>query len=176
VTHHEYDLVERYRDLGGHLMFLSADNFFWRIQQRGQTLRRTAPWRELGRPEASLIGVQYRANDEGTHQGLYIVSSGTSAPWLWAGTGLVDGATFGQYVGGYGIEIDSTTPASPPGTIVLAQIPDLLGPGMTAQMSYYETPNGAKVFAAGTLDFSGSAYTWPVQRILDNLWARLSVP
>jgi len=72
--------------------------------------------------------------------------------------------------------IDATTPESPPGTIVVAQIPDLLGPGITAQMSYYETPEGAKVFAAGTLDFGGSATFWPVKRMLDNLWARLSVP
>ena len=94
-----------------------------------------------------------------------------AAPWLWDGTGLVDGSTFGQFVGGYGIEIDATAPQSPPGTLVVAQIPDLFGPGMTAQMSYYETPAGAKVFAAGTLDFGGSATFWPVKRMLDNLWA-----
>ena len=43
-------------------------------------------------------------------------------------------------------------------------------------MSYYETPAGAKVFAAGTLDFGGSATFWPVKRMLDNVWARLSLP
>jgi hypothetical protein len=32
------------------------------------------------------------------------------------------------------------------------------------------------VFAAGTLDFGGSASTWPIRRMLENLWARLSVP
>ena len=58
----------------------------------------------------------------------------------------------------------------------MAQIPDLLGPGLTAQMSYYETPAGAKVYAAGTLDFGGSATFWPVKRMLDNVWARLSLP
>ena len=41
-----------------------------------------------------------------------------------------DGSTFGQFVGGYGIEIDATTPLSPPGTTVVAQIPDLYGPGI----------------------------------------------
>jgi hypothetical protein len=104
------------------------------------------------------------------------VQSSAAAPWLWDGTGLGDGSTFGQYVGGYGIEIDATAPQSPPGTLVLAQIPDLLGPGLTAQMSYYETPAGAKVFAAGTLDFGGSATYWPVKKMLDNIWARLSQP
>jgi len=176
VTQHEYDVVERYRDLGGNLMFLSANNFFWKVDKKAQTLRKIAKWRDVGRPEARLIGIQYRANDDGQRQGLYTVQSLTTAPWLWDATGLVDGSTFGQFVGGYGIEIDATTPDSPPGTLVLAQIPDLFGPGVGPQMSYYESPVGAKVFAAGVLDFGGSATFWPVKRVLDNLWARLSQP
>jgi hypothetical protein len=176
VTAHEYDVVQRYRDLGGNLMFLSANNFFWKVDKQGQVLRKIGEWRDAGRPEAQLIGVQYRANDDGQRQGLFAVQSTASAPWLWDGTGLTDGSTFGQVVGGYGIEIDATTPDSPPGTIVLAQITDLLGPGISAQMSYYETVGGAKVFAAGTLDFGGSATFWPMKRMLDNLWLRLSQP
>jgi hypothetical protein len=43
-------------------------------------------------------------------------------------------------------------------------------------MSYYETSNGAKVFAAGALDFGGSALNWPVRRMLENLWDRLGKP
>ena len=97
-------------------------------------------------------------------------------PWLFAGTGLSNGAVFGQELGGYGIEIDATTPASPPGTTVLAEIPDLFGPGFTAQMTYYETPAGARVFAAGAIDFGGTALLPAVSRMLENLWARLSVP
>jgi hypothetical protein len=175
VTQHMYDVVERYRDLGGNLIFLSANNFFWRVRQTGTKLRKAALFRQLGRPEARILGVQYRANDNGQRQGVFTVTSAATAPWLWAGTGLRDGSTFGQAVGGYGIEIDAMTPDSPPGTIVLAHIPDLLGPGLTAQMTYYESPAGAKVFAAGTLDFGGSATYMPMRRMLDNLWARLSV-
>ena len=84
----------------------------------------------------------------------------------------MNGSSFGRY----GIEIDAAGRSSPPGTIVLARIPDLLGPGKTAEMTYYETPAGAKVFAAGALDFGGSATTWPTRRILQNLYDRLSVP
>ncbi len=176
VTSHEYDDVERFRDLGGNLMFLSANNFFWKVDKQAQVLRKIGEWRDAGRPEARLIGVQYRANDDGQKQGLFTVQAAASAPWLWDATGLTDGSTFGQFVGGYGIEIDATTPESPPGTLVLAQIPDLFGPGITAQMSYYETVAGAKVFAAGTLDFGGSATFWPIKHMLDNLWARLGQP
>ena len=176
VATHEYDVIERFRNLGGNLMFLSANNFFWKVNEEGRVLRKVGQWRVAGRPEARLIGVQYRANDDGQKQGLFTVQNAAATPWLWDGTGLSDGSTFGQFVGGYGIEIDAATPDSPPGTVVVAQIPDLLGPGITAQMSYYETPEGAKVFAAGALDFGGSSTFWPVKRMLDNLWARLSVP
>jgi hypothetical protein len=176
VTRHEYDLMRNYRDLGGNLAFLSANNFFWEVKLEGRVLRRTRLWRDLGRPESALLGVQYRANDDGRIQKPYIVRSASTAPWFWSGTGLEDGSVFGQELGGYGIEIDTTTPASPIGTVVLAEIPDLYGPGLTAQMTYYETPVGAKVFAGGVLDFGGSATLWPVRRMLENLWARLAAP
>ena len=63
VTDHEYDVVQQYRDAGGNLMFLFANDFFWRIVIRGDVMTRTSRWRDLGRPEAGLIGVQYRGND-----------------------------------------------------------------------------------------------------------------
>jgi hypothetical protein len=176
VTKKEYDVVERYRDLGGNLMFLSANNFFWQVERRGRTLRKIRQWRDLERPEAALIGVQYLANDQGKRKGSYVVRSATTAPWLWVRTGLVDGATFGHTHLGFGIEIDTTTRRSPRGTIVLAEVPEIYGPGYTAQMTYYETAAGAKVFAAGTLDFGGRARYKPVKRIISNLWERLSQP
>jgi len=176
VTRHEYDLIRNYRDLGGNLAFLSANNFFWEVRLEGRILRRTRLWREAGRPESALLGVQYRGNDDGRLQRPYIVRGASTAPWFFAGTGLGDGATFGQELGGYGIEIDQTTSFTPPGTVVLAEIPDLFGPGLTAQMTYYETPQGAKVFAGGAIDFGGSSTVPTVSRMLANLWARLAVP
>ncbi len=174
VTTHEYDLVEQYRDAGGHLVFLSANNFFRRVVERNGILTRTQPWRNLGRPEAALLGAQYRANDEGQHQRPFVVRDTASTPWLWQGLGLDPGSLFGQVVGGYGIEIDSTTRESPQGTVVLAEIPNLLGRGLTAQMTYYETAAGAEVFDAGALDFVGSALTFPVNHLLLNLWNHLA--
>jgi N,N-dimethylformamidase beta subunit-like, C-terminal len=171
TTAHEYNVVQRYRNLGGNLMFLSANNFFWKVVFKGQVMRRVGEWRNLGRPEASVVGVQYVANNYGIHQGAYIVNT-TGAPWVFAGTGLANGQSFGRY----GYEIDIRSPATPPGTILLASIPDLMGPGRTAEMTYYETAAGAKVFAAGALNFGASVDDPVVGRILDNLWARLSRP
>jgi hypothetical protein len=171
VTTHMYDLIEDYRDLGGNLMFLSADNFYWRVVRRGQVLRRTEPWRELGRPEAALIGAQYRGNNGSRRKAFVVVNFG-AAPWLFSDTGLTDGSTFGLF----GIEIDAKAPASPPGTRVLATLPHIFGPGFSAHMTYYETPAGAKVFAAGALGFAGSAAIRPVRNLLENLWNRLRSP
>ena len=171
TTAHEYNVVQRYRNLGGNLMFLSANNFFWKVVFQGQVMRRVGEWRNLGRPEASVVGVQYVANNYGIHQGAYIANT-TGAPWVFAGTGLANGQSFGHY----GYEIDIRSPATPPGTILLASIPDLMGPGRTAEMTYYETAAGAKVFAAGALNFGASVGDPVVARILDNLWARLSRP
>ena len=63
---HGYDLVERFRDLGGNLMFLSANNFFWKVEKRGQYARARRAVAPARSPEARLLGVQYRANDDGT--------------------------------------------------------------------------------------------------------------
>jgi hypothetical protein len=172
VTEREYDVVERYRDLGGSLMFLSANNFFWRVDRRGRRLVRTQLWRALGRPEARLVGVQYLANDDGSLQDAYTVTDRDAAPWLFEGTRLENGSRFGHY----GIEIDARTKDSPPGTVVLATITELFGPGKTAEMTYYETAAGARVFAAGVLTFGGSAGRWAVGRMLDNLWRRMTAP
>jgi hypothetical protein len=179
VTTHEYDVVVGYRNLGGNLIFLSANNFFWRVERHGRLLRRTARWRQLGRPEAALIGVQYRANDRGQRKGAFVVRNTAAAPWFFKGTGLVVGSRFTGYgypAGPFGIEIDATTASSPRGTRVLAEIPNLFGPGVTAQMTYYETPAVAKVFAAGAFTLAGAATWRPVTRLLDNLWAHLQRP
>jgi hypothetical protein len=173
MTGHAYDVIERFRDLGGRMIFLSADNFFWRVDKVGDTMRKVKPFREEGRPEARIAGVQYRANDDGRRQGAYTVVNAEAAPWFFDKTGLATGSTFGETVGGYGIEIDATTPDSPPGTVVLARLTDLFGAGVSGEMAYYETETGARVFAAGSLDFGGSANTWPVTRMLENLWQHM---
>lgn len=102
-----------------------------------------------------------------------MVSDVDAAPWLFAGTGLTTGSAIGEEVGGFGIEIDATTPESPPGTMILARIPDLFGPGVTAEMAYYETPAGARVFSAGAMDFPAVLFTETGVTLLDNLWRHM---
>jgi hypothetical protein len=172
VTLHERDLIEEYRDRGGNLAFLSADNLHWRVERHGPVLRRKEQWRSLGhpRPEAAVVGVQYRASDDGTHRAAYVVRRTRCAPWLFRGTGLTRGSRFGWS----GVEISATTADSPRGTCVVAEIPNLLGAGRSAQMTYYETSRGAKVFAAGAFCLVNRSTV--VARLLENVWRRLSRP
>jgi hypothetical protein len=61
-----------------------------------------------------------------------------------------------------GIEVDAAGPASPPGTIVLARIAKVLGPGKSGEMTCYETAAGAKVFDAGAINLAATATQEPV--------------
>ena len=171
VTTSEYDHVRTFKSRGGNLMFLSANNFYWRVVRRGRMLTRVVKWRDAGRPEAGLIGVQYVASDRGQHQGPYVVRDVSRAPWLFDGTGLLTGSRFGSF----GIEIDARARRSPRQTLVLAEIPHVMA-GKTAQMTYYETHQGAKVFAAGAFTLAGAATQPVVARLLDNLWDHLAKP
>jgi hypothetical protein len=173
VTEREYDAVERYRDLGGNLAFLSANNFFWRVDRRGDHLHRIATYRDIGRPEAALVGVQYFDWNHGAHRRKpYRIVGARHAPWLFDGTGVRQGDGFGLF----GIEADGRTAASPRGIRVLARLGDAFGSGRPAEMTYYTTSAGAKVFAAGAFTLAGrEARTEQVSRFLKNLWRELSV-
>jgi hypothetical protein len=159
VTQHEYDAVTNFRDRGGNLIFLSANNFFWKITISKNVMTRVAKWRDLGRPEASLIGVAYYHNDMGEHRGPWIVRrAATRLPWLINGTGLHVGMRFSSG----GIEADEVTPDSPNNVRVI---------GRSADMTYYDTPAGAKVFAAGAFSIAGSVWQGHVRELVTNLWA-----
>ena len=166
VTGREYELITGFRDRGGNLMFLSANNFFWRVERDGSILRLIAMWRDLGRPEAALVGVQYV--DYGSHlRGPYVVRDARSVPWLFRGTGFRNGSSFGSF----GIEVDRRSSASPPNTRVIAEIRN--GRGPAGQMSYY-TRGRASVFAAGAFTLGGSATRSYGAQILNNLWRHMT--
>ncbi len=171
VSEHEYDVVQRYRDLGGNLAFLSANDFFYKVVKHGRVMDGRWRWRDLGRPEAALVGAQYVDwNHDRYPNRPFVVTGAHLAPWLFRGTGLRNGATFGIY----GIEVDARDGSSPAGTRALARIPGIFGPGKSAEMTYYTTRRGAKVFSPGVMNFGGSAL-WPVvSKLMLNLWTELS--
>jgi hypothetical protein len=171
VTTRVFRSVQAYTAAGGNAMFLSADDFFWRVVRRGSQIVRSGRWRDLGRPESGWIGVQYvdwyrfRWPDAP-----YRVVGASRAPWLFAGTGLRDGMTFGSY----GKEIDQRSASSPRGTMVLAEARGVFGPGRSAQMTFRRTRGGGKIFSAGALDFVNRALLPVESRLLENLWGAMS--
>jgi N,N-dimethylformamidase beta subunit-like, C-terminal len=170
VTQHVFTIVKRYRDLGGNLAFLSANNFYRRVTISRSRMTCIGQFRDLGEPEAALVGVQYVDWWRRRYPSRpFVVRSVAAAPWLFRGTGLRPGDHFGR---GYGIEIDARAPSSPPGTRVIAELPSIFGPGKTAQMTYYRTRAGAKVFAAGAMYFEGPQSP-ATARMLRNLWVTL---
>ncbi len=170
VTAHVYDLITQYRNAGGNLAFLSANNFFYKVDVHGNTMTGRTRWRDVGRPEAALVGAQYVGWDESRYPNHpYQVVNTKAAPWLFAGTNLRNGSRFGNY----GIEIDEPNDVSPQGTHVLAVIPHEFGPGTPAKMTIYHVGRST-VFDAGAFNFGASAH-WPaVSRLIDNLWGGLS--
>jgi hypothetical protein len=59
---------------------------------------------------------------------------------------------------------------------VLARATDLMGPGRSAELTYYESPAGARVLAAGAINFVASMSDPRVERLVDNAWRHLSQP
>jgi len=170
VTAHTYDLITSYRDAGGNLAFLSANNFFYRVEVHDNAMVGRTRWRDLGRPEAALVGSQYVGWDESTFPNRpYRIIDTQAAPWLFAGTNLHRGSRLGRY----GIEIDEPDSVSPPGTHILATIPHEFGPGKSADMTIYRRGRST-VFDAGALNFGASAHWPPVSRLVSNLWSHLS--
>ena len=171
VTTHAYDVIERYRDLGGNLMFLSANNFFYRVDRRGSRLYRTGRWRDLGRPESALVGVQYVDWNRNYYPNVPYVVTAAGALGL-PGDRPAERRPLRQ------VRDRDRRPyvAVAAGHQGARPDPERFGPGKSAEMTYYETRHGAKVFAAGVINFGGSAL-WPQSsRMLDNLWRRLAAP
>jgi hypothetical protein len=170
VTSHTFDLITAYRNAGGNLAFLAANNFFYKVEVKGDTMTGRTPWRRVGRPEAALVGAQYAGWNEGNYpNNPYRITNTAAAPWLFKGTHLHNGSR----VGNYGIEVDEPNASSPPHTHVLAVIPNELGPGKPAEMTIY-TRGRSTVFDAGAINFEASAH-WPkLSRFFSNLWSHLS--
>jgi hypothetical protein len=173
VTPTEYDLTNSARNDGENLAFLSANNFFYRVSRIANRLYGRTRWRDLGRPEAALVGVQYVGWWQRVfRQRPYVVKGAHTAPWMFTGTGLSNGERFGRF----GIEADARAPSSPSGIKLLARIKDVFGPGKSAEMTYYRTSGGAKVFAAGVLNFTCTSTDRPlIRKLLTNLFAKLAI-
>jgi hypothetical protein len=166
VTQGEYDALTHYRDAGGDLIFLASNDIYWKVDVGGGLMHRNTRWRDLGRPEAALVGAQYAGSKTGD-AAPYVIGDAAAAAWAFAGTGLSTTSLFSFA----GTEFDLKTAASPPDTQVLATVRTAKHRG---EMTYYELGN-AKVFAPGTF-FSGRLLQPEESRLLVNVWNRSDAP
>jgi hypothetical protein len=171
--------VEAARDRGVNLAFFSGNVCYWQIRLEpsvhtgdphrtiisykddalkhdpaahdglGHQHLLTVRWREhpVDRPEDSLVGVMYDGNPVDAD---IIITQPDH--WSLAGTGLQAGDRLPRLLG---YEADRAFGTAPSGTAILAQSPyQFEGQAHLAHMASYSLPNGATVFAAGTIQWS----------------------
>jgi len=213
VGHDEYwsasmrERVARFVAAGGNLAVFSGNTCWWRIDlpQPGRPLfGRAGRWHEIGQPENSLTGVSYR-NGGGHWDGPRPAPVGYTVQhadhWVYHGTGLRDGDTFGDHYDDdgepaalVGYECDGADFRQVPGdaavapthddgtpdTFTILAVADLTGWAdsngrHTATLGIYH--DGGRVFNAATSDWarvlhSGRSST--VDRITRNVLDTLS--
>jgi len=159
---------------GTNLAFTGSNDAFWNIKYEdgGRTIltyksmydpnpdatQKTAMFREIGRPECLLEGIQHADIRILDHPLDYTVTAAAASdPWL-AGTGLGAGD---RIVGVVGREHDSLAPypgCAHPGQTVLFHYE---GTGdLPADAVKYTAASGARVFAAGAQEFSWALDGW----------------
>lgn len=175
-----FDAVENARDAGVHLAFTGANVSYWqsRLENNDRVLvvykhrnvdpepndaLKTIKFRDLGRAEQTIVGIQYRSyNDSSSNNTSYVVEN--SDHWIYEDSGFSNGSTVSRIVG-YEIDNIHTEYPGPPddGTqqVILSNSPFLnhLGEINNADSSIYQAGSGAWVFAAGTMSWS-----WGLQR------------
>jgi hypothetical protein len=187
-----YDAVAAARDAGVNLAFFGANAVYWQVRYEpsasgvpNRTLvcykdqsidpttdpsLKTINWRDLGRAEQTLIGVQYTAEMRNDAYYPYVVTN--SSNWVYAGTGFRDGDSVSGLVGYEGDRSFSTypSPSAVAGTYtLLSHSPYTNSSGQSdyANSSIYQAPSGAWVFGAGTIAWSWGLDNWGNRGALD---------
>ena len=182
--------VEAARNAGVNLGFFSANTCYWQVRfepsaitgaldrtmvgykeaallsdpysidadpsnnNRVTTLWRNAP---VNRPEAALLGVQFITYPVDAP---IVIDDVTSAPWVFAETGLVKGSSL---PGLLGYEVDAMNEFTPAGTIRLGNSPffdEASSSTRYSHMTLYQHANGAWVFSTGSIQWAWGLDDW----------------
>lgn len=177
-----YDNLEHFLDRGGSLLNMGANGIYWRATMtenglfvdKTRTIEGEGLWRELGRPEASILGVQYDSDGYGTYAPYEVIVSGH---WLFDGLGVTAGDLFGQESlvsahekksGASGWETDKAGSDSPSHGVIIAKGTNSSG---GSEIFFYVHPGGGNVLSFGSLTAASSV---PVDSVIagmvSNFW------
>lgn len=198
-----YDSIVGARDNGVDIAFFGANVGYWQVRLEpsasGATDRvmvcykdasidptphphlETVKWRDVNRPEQTLVGVQYGAwgNTGNTN---YIVQN--SDHWLYSGTGLVNNEAIPGIVG---YEVDNYDPTfAKPAHLSYTVLGDsqfipISGIPLQSKAVIYQATSGAWVFGAGTMSWSwalnkSGKTNQGIQQTTENLLTRFLAP
>jgi hypothetical protein len=154
------------RNAGINLAFFSSNQIYWRVRFgpdfQGRPNRtmlcykyvqdpiaagdfRTGLFRDLGKPEAALIGGQYVAAPV---TGDITVTN--ASHWLFSGSGASNTTVLRGLLG---YEVNAIAPAVSPANV--ESLAHTTGDGFESDVSYYVAPSSAQVFATGSM-----AWAW----------------
>jgi hypothetical protein len=170
-----YDLLERYRQGGGNLVFLQANPFYRqvRVDQEHNAVVMTDYDARERRSDFALAGVGYDGccfpHDRAAQ---YVAARGRDyarVRWLFRGTGIGPGGRFGYA----GSESDRIDPELTPRNHVVAAEAIIAGKRgvINAEIVWSRAGRGSS-FATGNYSFlrMGRPLTWT---LLDNVWRKL---
>jgi hypothetical protein len=170
-----YDLLKRYRDAGGNLVFLQANPFYRqvRVDPAHNAVVMTDYDARKGRSDFALAGVGYDGCCFPKARAVpYVAAAGKDyerVRWLFRGTGIGPGQAFGVAAS----ESDRVDPGLSPRDHVIAAQALIRGKRgvIHAAMTWSRAGRG-QVFATGNYTFlrMGRAITY---KLLDNVWAKL---
>ncbi len=185
-----YDAAQNARDAGVSLAFFGANDLYWQarfepsgsgasdrvlvcyktnappyatdpITATNPTLT-TANWRvpPVNRPEQSLLGVQFTAQTGDTWDNTVSFQVSNNANWIYAGTGLANGATI-PLITGYEADRQWSGFPTPPyqgqtyALVAGSPFKDYpSGASDSHNAAVYEAPSGAWVFSTGTMGWN----------------------
>lgn len=172
---HTYDLLERYRDQGGNLIFLQANPFYRqvRIDREHNAVVLTDYDAREGRSDFALAGVGYDGCCFPKKRAApYVAASGRAyerVRWLFRGTGIGPGQSFGEAAS----ESDRIDPQLTPRDHIVAGQAILEGKhGVVNADLVWSRAGKGQTFATGNYTFLRMGGGLP-SRLLDNVWARL---